>query len=124
MTRRLCTSRAAGVRGCGVSHHYEREYPVQCEQVTDFGYTNPRAPVHILAGKAGINGQDSFLPDPWVWNAFRDVDYNMSFGRITIYNETHMLFQQHLATDGSILDGTLIVQENHGPFQRLPCDNK
>ena len=77
--------------------------------------------MHILSGKSGINGQDEFkaVADPW--NAYRDVDYNMSFGRITIFNATHLQFQQHLAVDGGILDSVLVVQENHGPFATIPC---
>jgi hypothetical protein len=58
-------------------HHYERAWPVQCEKVTDFGYANPRAPVHLLSGKAGINGQDEFKAEADSWNAYRDLAYQV-----------------------------------------------
>ena len=126
---RRVAHRAAGWRACvrcpprplAPRHHYEREWPVQCESATEFDYINPTSPVHVLSGKAGINGQDEFKDEDDSWNAFRDLTYTMSFGRITIHNETHLSFAQHRALDGSVLDSFTLVQENHGPFPVREC---
>jgi len=105
---------------CGHEHSYERLWPVYDGIVhngTLSPYTNPTAPVHIITGSAGNRENlDSFGPALGPWSAFRSSTYG--YGRMKVFNSTHIHFEQILADKGTILDEFWLIQENHGPFTK------
>lgn len=100
----------------GHTHHYERSYPVKNSTLMQSDYIEPRATVHVQSGIAGVDGYDGFSLPAQPYTAFRDEQYNPSFGRLTVHNETHATFQQLYAANGTVMDEFTIVQHSHGPF--------
>jgi len=109
---------------CGHEHNYERIWPVYKEKVlngsTSSPYTNPKAPVYIVTGAAGCSEDLEYIwlePIP-SYSAFRNgITYG--YGRMTVYNETMLTFEQVLAKDGSILDSINLIKDSHGPYSKL-----
>ncbi|CAI5450098.1 unnamed protein product [Caenorhabditis angaria] len=104
-------------------HTYERLWPVYNRTVynnTDAPYVNPPAPVHIITGSAGCReNTDIFVVNPPPWSAKRSTDYG--FGRMRIFNETHLRFRQiNVAQEGQIDDDFWIIKtsnKHHRPFR-------
>lgn len=101
----------------GHTHHYQRSWVVANSTLVQANYIEPRAPVHVQSGIAGVDGYDAFSVPPAPYTAFRDEQYNPSFGRLTVHNATHATFQQLFASNGTVLDEFTIVQHSHGPFR-------
>ena len=45
-----------------------------------------------------------------------DRSFN-SYGRLKVYNSTHLFWDQVSVMNGSVLDSIWVIQESHGPFQ-------
>jgi len=96
----------------GHVHAYERQYPVFNNTVTGTSYVNPKSTVHIITGAAGniewhTNTYQSPLPS---WNAFLD-DVDFGFGTITVFNDTHLLWQWVEADNGAVKDEFYLVKD-------------
>jgi hypothetical protein len=101
-------------------HSYERNYPVySCSW--DATRTGPDAfvdfelPIHILSGAAG-NRENQ---DPWqpVGNGFSAARVNAyGYGKMTVYNATHIFWQFIDDSTGEAVDSVWIIQHSHGPF--------
>eukprot|EP00004_Rigifila_ramosa_P024170 TRINITY_DN6934_c0_g1_i1.p1 TRINITY_DN6934_c0_g1~~TRINITY_DN6934_c0_g1_i1.p1 ORF type:complete len:435 (+),score=47.88 TRINITY_DN6934_c0_g1_i1:24-1307(+) len=100
----------------GHTHHYERSWPVREGNPTQYDYTEPRAPIHIVSGIGGVNGYDAFSLPPAPWEAFRDLSYSVSYARLTFYSDDTALVEQLFAVNGTVLDSIVIKQSRHGPF--------
>ena len=127
----------------GHVHDYTRYFPVYNLSVmngsTQSPYHNPHATVHLTVGAAG-NDEMHFhegcvtagctLPPPSSWagnaapwaacnagDAPHCVDYN--YGRMTVYNRTHLHWGQYSVTQERLIDEFWIVQESHGAFGSL-----
>lgn len=92
----------------GHVHHYLRTWPVVNGSVTQKSYRNPRGTVYIVNGVGGAVDTDPFDPKE-NWEAFRD-DYNdckpfcrRGYGRVTVMNATHLMYQQ-MTTDSTVID--------------------
>eukprot|EP00697_Spironema_sp_BW2_P000969 gnl/Spiro4/11323_TR5977_c0_g1_i2.p1 gnl/Spiro4/11323_TR5977_c0_g1~~gnl/Spiro4/11323_TR5977_c0_g1_i2.p1 ORF type:complete len:487 (-),score=163.52 gnl/Spiro4/11323_TR5977_c0_g1_i2:114-1538(-) len=98
-------------------HSYERLWPTYLGQVYNSTtpnepYTNPLAPIHLVAGAAGCSeGIDVFEKGPLgVWSAVRIADYG--YGHLRIHNATHATWEQ-LATNKTVVDSIDIVRFSH-----------
>jgi len=103
----------------GHTHHYERTFPVLRGVATQTNYSEPRGTVHIQSGIAGTGPGDEFTVPKAPWEAFRDEDYYPTYGRLTLFNHTHALYEQLYNDNGTVFDSFLLVnsQSNHGaPF--------
>jgi len=110
----------------GHEHSYERLWPVYNTTVTQYNYSNPLAPVHLITGVAGCNENDGFcinaIYKPFgPWSAFRSSGLkSYGYGKLEVHNETHIYFEEVLALDNdAILDSIWINQENHGPYPQI-----
>lgn len=109
-------------------HSYERLWPMYKGVVLARNYTNPKAPVQVVTGAAGSkHGVDYMSPVNESWSAFRmdNKSFN-SYGRLKVYNTTHLFWEQVAVFGGEVLDSIWITQESHGPFSHtsLPEDQK
>eukprot|EP01089_Gocevia_fonbrunei_P017908 TRINITY_DN595_c0_g1_i1.p1 TRINITY_DN595_c0_g1~~TRINITY_DN595_c0_g1_i1.p1 ORF type:complete len:441 (+),score=95.33 TRINITY_DN595_c0_g1_i1:79-1401(+) len=99
----------------GHEHSYERMFPVYQGKVyngTAGPYINPGAPVHVVAGAAGCQEDlDRFGGGLGPWSAFRSATYG--YGRLTVFNQTTLFWEQVLDLDGSILDQFYLVKDDH-----------
>ena len=94
----------------GHTHHYERSWPVSKGVVQQKDFMKPQAPVYVVAGIAGNQGVDEFANPPANFTAYRDESYTISWGHVTVFNATHMAYQQRSAIDGSVFDEFTIVK--------------
>mmetsp|Transcript_20696 Transcript_20696/g.57445 ORF Transcript_20696/g.57445 Transcript_20696/m.57445 type:complete len:389 (-) Transcript_20696:198-1364(-) len=84
-------------------------------------YLNPRGPVYITNGLAGVQKSglwklDTFGPqEPWSSIRFTD-ERLLGYGRLHVTNSSHLTWEQVRAEDGAVLDTITIVQEKHGSF--------
>lgn len=77
---------------------------------TNFTFTDPPAPVYIVQGTSGAfcdSLKTDFLPYP-EWAAHRDDRYG--YGRLTIYNTTHLYYEYLTEHDNSVGDEMWIVK--------------
>ncbi|KAH7691371.1 acid phosphatase [Aphelenchoides avenae] len=99
-------------------HNYERMYPIYNRVVyngTDSPYTDPPAPVHLTSGSGGSQeGHDSFVKDPSPWSVFRSTNYG--FGRMQVFNATHLFYEQINAASGAVEDSFWLIKHRHGPY--------
>jgi len=107
-------------------HSYERLWPVFNETVTQFNYSNPLAPVHLISGVAGCNEDVGFCINPIFrshgpWSAFRSSGLtSYGYARMNVYNSTHVYWEELRALEhDEIMDSIWIVQETHGPFAEI-----
>jgi len=100
----------------GHTHHYQREWPVAHGQLVQTNYNNPRAPVHIQSGIAGVDGGEAFEVPQLPYTAYRDERLNIGYGRLIIHDTTSLTFQQIYAVNGTVLDEFTLTQAHHGPF--------
>jgi len=110
-------------------HAYERLYPVFNHTVmngTDSdAYHNPGAPVHIVNGAAGNREKnDGFLKNLGPWSAFRNSEFG--YGRMIIFNATHLYYEQVSAEKGTVIDRVMIKKDLHGPkaYQKWRADRQ
>eukprot|EP00039_Didymoeca_costata_P019413 m.337443 g.337443 ORF g.337443 m.337443 type:complete len:712 (-) comp18135_c0_seq1:199-2334(-) len=126
----------------GHEHDYESIWPVKncsmdsadCYIGTNF--SKPQAPVHVVCGEGGTNGADHFAEN---WGPFTRKQLgsdtpgkcdtlksggatqggcSAGYGRITVYNATHLTYQYVLNVNGTVWDEWTIYQPNHGSFLR------
>jgi hypothetical protein len=103
----------------GHTHHYERTYPCVRGAATQKDYLQPRGTVHIQSGIAGTGPGDQFVVPAQAWEAFRDEEYYPTYGRLTLFNESHALYEQLFNDNGTVFDSFLLTntQPSHGaPF--------
>jgi acid phosphatase type 7 len=101
----------------GHFHCYYRSYPVfdgKPFQTSGNVYRNPKGPVHLMVGAAGAGvgveaycGKE-FLERPYI--AYTD-DTNYGFGRMHIFNSTHLKFQFYRIRDSKYTDEMWIVKD-------------
>ncbi|XP_066919291.1 uncharacterized protein, partial [Clytia hemisphaerica] len=83
-------------------HLYERTCKVYKNKCVDDGVT------HIVVGSAGKEkDSDSWYPDKQ-WSVFRIADYG--YGRITVANETHMLYEFVQNRIDTVIDSVWITK--------------
>ncbi|VDK69104.1 unnamed protein product [Litomosoides sigmodontis] len=99
-------------------HSYERMWPIYNRTVyngTKEPYVDPPAPVHIISGSAGCQEYtDPFVSKPPPWSAFRSSNYG--FGRLHIFNGTHLYFEQVSASKDETEDSFWLIKHKHGPY--------
>jgi len=93
----------------GHVHNYERTAPVYKSKVLTanfgpmFDYSKPKAPIYITDGGAGPDGGNSKIdwdaPD-WFVVGEEDISYSI----VTVYNSTHLWWEQWLSDDGLLAD--------------------
>ena len=84
-------------------HLYERTCKVYKNKCVDDGVT------HIVVGSAGKSADDDdWYPDK-AWSLFRLADYG--YGRITVANETHMLYEFVRNRIDEVVDSVWIVKD-------------
>jgi len=97
-------------------HSYERTFPVYNMTVmngTGNAYEDPGATVHIINGAAGNREKNDPFYKPMSFSAFRNSDYG--YGRMTVFNRTHLYFEQVSAEKGTVIDSVTLVKHEHGP---------
>lgn len=55
------------------------------------------------------------MPQP-DWTAYRDLTFSVSYSRLTLYNDTHALFEQMFAANGTTFDSFVLQQQ----YPRVP----
>lgn len=107
---------------------YERLWPMYKGVVVANNYTNPRTPIQLISSTSGRKlGVDDMHSVNASWSAFRlDNNSANSFGRLTVYNNTHVYWEQVALLGGELLDSVWITQTSHGKFSKagLPKDQK
>eukprot|EP01104_Vermistella_antarctica_P011669 TRINITY_DN3285_c0_g1_i3.p1 TRINITY_DN3285_c0_g1~~TRINITY_DN3285_c0_g1_i3.p1 ORF type:complete len:278 (-),score=33.14 TRINITY_DN3285_c0_g1_i3:37-870(-) len=105
----------------GHEHSYERLFPVYDSTVMNGTtvqnepYTDPGAPVHVITGSAGCKEMlEDFAGPAGPWSAVRSTTFG--FGQMKIFNSSHLLWEQILDLDGSVLDDFMLVKNSHGPY--------
>ncbi|XP_060074213.1 acid phosphatase type 7-like [Ylistrum balloti] len=97
-------------------HSYERLWPVYKDKVIAKNYNHPQAPVHIITGAAGSGEGADPIGHRGPWSAFASAEGSLnSFGRLVVYNSSHLYFEQVKVKDGQPLDSVWVVQSHHGP---------
>ncbi|KAL5467051.1 hypothetical protein EMCRGX_G031218 [Ephydatia muelleri] len=103
-------------------HSYERLWPVYNATVTALNYNNPKAPVHLISGTVGCNEALGECFDPMLgpkgpWSAYRSWSpFRHGYGRLHVVNDTHIYWEQVIASDLNVVDDMWLVQYSHGPF--------
>lgn len=100
----------------GHTHHYMRTWPVKKDALVQKNYINPKGPVHVQSGIGGVNGHDPFDLPMKSYDAWRDMEFRVSFSRLVIHNATHISFTQRASWDGSVFDSFDLFQTEHKPF--------
>lgn len=102
----------------GHQHYYERTWPVYNKKTAQLNYVNPAAPVHITIGTLG----SVYIPDKATnvagpWSAFVLSETGKeSFGRLKIYNATHLFWEVRECANNRLVDKIWIIQPYHRPF--------
>jgi hypothetical protein len=99
----------------GHVHNYQRmtsiyhNQTVQSDHDTFSSSLNPKAPIYILSGDAGSDhGHEPLSTTPQLWNVYGDESFG--FGKLTVYNETHLEWIQYNAEAVSIADSLWVVR--------------
>lgn len=98
-------------------HNYERETAIYKNQsipsqVSDSlnMHVGPQAPIYITNGNAGNNHghNDPTSPTPQDWAQYWSNDYG--YGRLIIYNNTHLYYEQFSAVELDMIDYVWVVK--------------
>lgn len=93
----------------GHRHNYERTFPVFNGVPTATNYSNPQAPVYVVAGiggcKEGLQGFPAAQPD---WSAFRASQYG--YATITLASATTLEFAYFSAATNTLIDSFTLVK--------------
>jgi Predicted phosphohydrolases len=97
-------------------HNYERDGPIYKNQSIPSEYDGPNvhigpnAPIYITNGNAGNEEghNDPVSPTPQDWAQFWTNDYG--YGRLIIYNNTHLYYEQYSAPQLNVIDYLWIVK--------------
>ena len=93
---------------CGHAHNYQVTWPVYNGTVVQDNFINPKAPVHVLSGAAGVPEWEE-LGDATEWSREPRLAV-ASYSRVMMPNATHLLFEQVSNDDGTLLDEFVIVK--------------
>ena len=97
-------------------HNYEREVAIYKNQTVSSEYDGPhihigpKAPVYITNGNAGNDEghNDPTSPTPQDWAQYWSNDYG--YGRLIVYNNTHIYYEQFSAEQVSEIDYVWVVK--------------
>jgi hypothetical protein len=99
----------------GHVHNYQRTGPVYHNQTvpadndSDSVFINPKAPIYILSGDAGSDhGHEPLSLTPQDWSIYGTSAYG--FGKLTVFNETHLLWEQYDAEEQEITDSVWVIK--------------
>lgn len=100
----------------GHMHYYESLYPSKNFKLIQTNFTNPQAPVHITSGNGGPPSKDYFdrnCPGVNCSRIFstRKQTNEYSYGRIEIFNHTHLLFEQIFNSNDTVFDSIFIIKD-------------
>lgn len=99
----------------GHVHNYERTTPVYqgnpLNTTTGATYYNPQATIYVTSGGAGSDGDNSkvLIPGPAWLSAW---DNNISYSYLTVYNSTHLQWQQWLTGQNKTTDQFWIIKNS------------
>ena len=101
----------------GHVHSYEASWPVGPNgTVVAQSYVNARAPVHVLAGAGGPpGGPDVYPASRPAWS--RATYSSWSYGRLQVFNATHLTYSQHDNVAGAVVDSFTLVQEKRAEIR-------
>lgn len=99
-------------------HYYERNLPIyknktvasEFDRVEQNYHYNAQAPVYITTGNAG-NEDGHNSPNPvtrQLWSQVLSQEYG--FGRVEVFNKTHLLWQQMAAKENKVIDQMVLVK--------------
>ncbi|KAK3579398.1 hypothetical protein CHS0354_029706 [Potamilus streckersoni] len=102
----------------GHQHYYERTWPTYKSHALSYNYKEPAGPVHITLGSLGVTYlQEYSTKARGHWSAFIVDDGNKElFGRLKIYNATHLYWEVLDSSDNRLVDKIWIIQSFHRPF--------
>ena len=96
-------------------HRYERMSPIQRNTTVPSGkdsthsHVNARAPLYILSGTGGNNhGPDDVATTPQLWSRFQTAE--SGFGVLTIFNKTHLLWEQYESATKTRVDYVWVIK--------------
>jgi hypothetical protein len=99
----------------GHVHNYQRTGPVYRNQTVpadndyDSIFINPKAPIYIVTGDAGSDhGHEPLSPTPQDWSIYGTSAYG--FGKLTVFNETHLSWEQYNSEVKEVTDSVWIVK--------------
>ena len=102
-------------------HYYESLFPMEYNNQGYGGkplqqdFVHPNVTVHVTSGNGGPPGPDSFTedcpgPDCGSIPSTRKQSTTFGFGRMTVFNTTHLQFEQISNADGSLVDTWTMVR--------------
>ncbi|WAR25576.1 ACP7-like protein [Mya arenaria] len=99
-------------------HLYQRTWPVYKKRATQNNYRHPSAPVHLIIGTLGLHYMvDKANNEGGQWLAFSmDEPGRESFGRLKVYNATHLSWEVRECLNNRVIDTMWINQPYHRPF--------
>ena len=97
-------------------HNYERDVAIYKNLTIPSDYDgphlhiSPKAPIYITNGNAGnlLGHNDPTSPTPQDWAQYWTNDYG--YGRLVIYNNTHLYYEQFSAEQVSKIDYVWVVK--------------
>ncbi|KAH3819699.1 acid phosphatase type 7-like [Dreissena polymorpha] len=106
----------------GHQHFYERTWPIYKQKATQYNYRHPSAPVHLTIGTLGsVYKIDNSINLGGQWSAFVISEAGKeSFGRLKVYNATHLSWEVRECSNGKVVDRMWINQPYHRPFHKQP----
>ena len=105
----------------GHNHYYESEWPVGPNgAVAKKSFDSPQAPVHVVTGAGGAPAFGATAPAAAGGAAPPDFTrlnvYRWSFSAVTVFNASHLLYEQIDNSNSSAIDSFVVVQPKHGKF--------
>ena len=72
--------------------------------------------MYVVTGAGGAPGASNPFsqPAPFIRKTLND----WSYGRVTVWNASHLTYTHIRNNDSAVVDEWTIVQPNHGPFAR------
>jgi hypothetical protein len=102
----------------GHVHNYERNTPIFRNKTVKSEYDsynmhyNYKAPIYIVSGIPGNSHKPHIVSStPQDWSIYSNNVYG--YGKLTTYNNTHMLWEQYNAETQTVLDYVWIVNTYH-----------
>jgi len=109
----------------GHVHDYERTWPVYKKRVVQYHYKEPMAPVHILIGTLGsaYKVDKSSNVEGHVAAFVLSEKGKESFGRLKVYNATHLYWEVRECANNKLVDKVWIIQSYHRRFTQTYIPN-
>jgi hypothetical protein len=98
----------------GHVHAYESMWPIANGTARKRSYNAPDAPVYLLTGAAGPPGDPETFSNPPDFS--RKTLSEWSYGKVTVWNATHLTYQHIINANGTLFDEWTIYQPNHAAF--------